>query len=1055
MGISKKTNRVLHFISLCLILILIRSWYLGVIQHDYHVLQAQKPQRRVIIEKAERATIYDRFGIPMAVNKIQYNAAVCYANIRQIPSSRWKTTEDGKRVRVAARVEYIAELAQMLSRELGLDVTKIEDIIHGKAALLPHTPFVIKEDITEEQYHRLRILEKDWVGLQAERISRRVYPFGKVGCDVIGYLGKMDQTKYLQIAHELNTLEDYLIARQRNENPFLPEGFKSPEEVYHRFVELQEKAYTMNDLVGKSGVEAFYEEALRGYYGKHIFEIDTKGNCLQELPGSYPSLPGKKMTLTLSAELQDYAEKLLSSIEGSRQGGALDESWMRGGAVVAMIPKTGEVVAIASYPRFDPNDFIPTRDLDLRKEKELAVTKWLENEDYLSGIWDGKRPIEREYFSFIKHEYIEEKMALTWDRYLQAILPKQGALQSVIERVGNLRTALQVQEHGIYHPLLRELVEDDRLLVLDLCHLIAPQELFERELIPIVGHLSLGDHRLDEQLAQELLGKVKEEMVELYSDFDFVDWRREHFKEYLKIKRKEEKEQKKYTRPYTDYLDRIEKEFFRAFWDAYKSVFLYTALTGKIPIAIDDHPQLKSYFAYLQDFYHSKIARKTEKNALQQKLEGLSVHLGVAYLKTLRSFEDLTAPLQGNYTNLRAHEGEHLEKDLAAAFYPPYGYGFSRSQAFRQTSAQGSVFKIVTAYQAMMERKEKNLALNPMVLIDDLQGNHLSNSNKQILGYMLDGTPYYRYYNGGRLPRSSHSGMGEIDIVGALEQSSNLYFALSAGEHIQHPMDLVSAAKLFALGEKTGIDLPYEVKGNLPNDLEQNRTGLYSFSIGQHTLEVAPLQTAALTSAFANKGIVVRPHVLKKMEGPERILQHETVSEDSFPLSAKLFSLTTTDHEKNIVYEVPTEVKWSVPIPSDVFHMIAEGMRKVVAGTRGSARPSIMRNFTDNPSALRDYTDIHQNLIAKTGTAQVRYKQTVSKAASAVMRDHVWFASIAYPQSHPLETYDDPELVVVVFLRFRQSGREGGTIAAQVVKKWREIQAQHKSTTHGHEAMGL
>jgi cell division protein FtsI/penicillin-binding protein 2 len=1044
MDISQKTNRVLHFISLCLILILIRTWYLGVVQHDYHVMQSKKPQRRVIIEKAERATIHDRFGIPMAVNKIQYNAAVCYANIRQIPSNVWKKTENGKRVRVAARIEYISELAQMLSRELGLDVTKIEDIIHGKAAMLPHTPFVIKEDITEEQYHRLRMLEKDWVGLQAERVSRRHYPFGKVGCDVIGYLGTMDPIKYLEIAHELNTLEDYLIARERNENPFLPEGFKTPEEVYQRFALLQERAYTMNDLIGKFGVEASYEEALRGYYGKHIYEIDTKGNCLQELPGSRASLPGKKITLTISAELQDFAEKLLGSIEGSRQEGELDENWMRGGAVVAMLPKTGEVVALASYPRFNPNDFIPARDPDLKKEKELAVKKWLENEGYLSAIWDGKRPIEREYFSFIKGEYLEERMPLTWERYLQAILPKNGMLMNVMRRIGDLRTALQIQEHGIYHPYLRELEEDDRLLVIDLCHLIAPQELFELQVIPILGHLSLADHRLDEQLAMQLVTQVKEEVQELFSDFDFTDWRRDYFKEYLKTKRQEEKEQKKYARSYTDYLDRIEQKLFRAFWDAYKSVFLYTALTGQVPITQEDHPQLQPYFAYMKDFHKANVAAGTHFTILQQKIDGLPVHLGVAYLKTLRSFEDLTAPLQGKYTNLRMHEDKHLEKDLASAFYPLYGYGFSRSQAFRQTSAQGSVFKLITAYQTLMERKEKNKDLNPQILIDDLQGTHLSNSNKQILGYALDGTPYYRNYKGGRLPRSSHSGMGRIDIIGALEQSSNLYFAIVAGDHIQNPMSLVSAAQLFALGEKTGIDLPNEAKGNLPTDLDQNRTGLYSFAIGQHTLEVTPLQTAVMLSAIANQGIVVKPRILKQMEGPERIVQHENLSEESLPLSEKLFSITTTDHEENIIYCNPIKIKRSVPFPPDVFNVIAEGMRKVVVGSRGSARPSIMRNFYDHPSALRDYFDIHRDMIAKTGTAQIRYKQTVSKVVPAVMKDNVWLATISYKDSQLItkHTYEDPELVVVVFLRFRQAGREGGTIAAQVIKKWREIQAK-------------
>src|SRR3990172_9295120 len=101
MRISERTNRVLLVISICMMLILVRSWYLSVIQHDYHVKMSEKPQRRVIIEKADRATIQDRFGVPMAINKIQYNASVCYAHIRQIPTSRWVKNEKGKRVRVS------------------------------------------------------------------------------------------------------------------------------------------------------------------------------------------------------------------------------------------------------------------------------------------------------------------------------------------------------------------------------------------------------------------------------------------------------------------------------------------------------------------------------------------------------------------------------------------------------------------------------------------------------------------------------------------------------------------------------------------------------------------------------------------------------------------------------------------------------------------------------------------------------------------------------------------------------------------------------------------
>ncbi len=1020
MDISQKTNRVLHFISLCLILFLIRIWYLGVVQHDYHVEQSKKPQQRIVIEKAPRATIEDRFGIPLAVNKIQYNATVYYANIRQIPSVIWQKTADGKRVRVAARREHVAKLSHLLGTELGLDATRIEDSIYGRAALLPHTPFVIKEDISEEQYYRLRMLEKEWLGLQAERVSRRHYPQGKVACDVLGYLGPMDHTKYLRLAHELNTLEDYLTARERGDNPFLPEGFDSPEQAYERWAQLREKAYTMNDLIGKSGVEAFYEEALRGYSGKQIYEINRKGHLLQKLPGSRPYLPGKKLRLTISAELQDFAEKLLASIEGSRleNEGGLDEAWMRGGAVVATLPKTGEVVALASYPRFDPNDFIPTRDPDLKKEKEIAVRKWLESEGYLGAIWEGRRPAEREYFSFTKGKYIEEKLLLTWDVYLRALLQHQGPLYQLFHQINDLKTALQIQEHGIYHPLLRGISsEDDRLLVIDLCHLVAPKELFSEELILASGNWEIGQHHAAQQYAMQLLDRIKEEVQELYYDHDFKSWREAYFKDYLKRKRALEKKEKRYARPYTDYLDRCERKLFQAFWDTYKSIFLYTALTGRAPISLEQQNHLHPYVLYLKNFYQTITA-----STLQQKIAPLPPSLGVAFLKTFRSFEELRGPLQGKYSNLRSYKGQQVEKHLASAFYPLYGYGFSRSQAFRQTSAQGSVFKLITVYQVLLDRLQQHKDLNPLTLIDDLKGDHSSTSSKQILGYELNGPPIYRDYKGGRLPRSSHGGMGRLDLIGALEQSSNIYFSIAAAEHLLDPSSLARAAQAFNLGEKTGIDLPGEAKGTLPNDLNQNLTGLYSFAIGQHTLTVTPLQTAVMVGALANEGRIVRPHILKRMEGPERAIDHT-------------------------VYEFPTEIRRTIPLPTEIFERLTAGMRRAVMGSRGTARPSIMRHFYDHPDILSSYREIHGDILVKTGTAQELYRQTLSKSAKPVMRDHVWFAAIAYPKNYLLSAQipKDPELIVIVYLRFRQSGREGGTIAAQIIKKWRDLKASENN----------
>lgn len=1046
MNVSQKINRILTLIGISIFLILIRVWYLSVVKHDYYVQQAYKPQRKIILEKAPRATIYDRFGIPLAVNKLQYNVSVVYAEIRQIPNFRWKKNSNGRRIRIPERKNYIEELSEMLSKELGIDCKKIQDIIQGEASLLPHTPFTIKQDVSEEQYYALKMKEREWVGLQLEKVNRRFYPLGKVGCDIIGYLGAMDPGHYRKIGDELRTLESYLNSKQMNQNPFLPEGFYSTDEVYHRFLELQEKSYKANDLIGKSGVEAVYEEALRGYYGKHLYEVDVKGNCLQKLEGSRNALPGKKLTLTLSAELQDFAEKLLASSEGSCLQDPhlkLNEKWIRGGSIVAMIPQTGEIVALASYPRFDPNDFIPSQDSYLKKEKSLSIQKWLENDLYIGSIWDGKRCLEREYFSFIKGEYIEERLPLTLDVFLEAVVADSGPLKSVLQEIDTLSKAFKIQIEGPSHSFLESIEHrEDRLLIVDLCHLIAPHDLFSLELKKALGNVSLNEYFEDRQQTMREIESIRMVIKELFHEYDFVEWRKNHFKDYLKEKRLYEKNHNKYTRPYTDYLDQVEKKLFSAFWETYKNVFVYTLLTGEIPISLEVYPQLYPYFAYLKTDYQSHL--KTKDLNIQKRLFQLPIYLGVDYLKTFRSYEELIQPLKGKYEQLRSFKGQQLEKHLASAFYPLYGFGFCRSQAFQQIGAQGSVFKLITSYQTLIERHQDNLPLNPLVIVDDLKGGKGLVSPKQILGSRMDGTPIYRLYKGGMLPRSSHSGMGEIDLIGALEQSSNLYFALLARDFLHYPKNLSDAARLFQFGQKTGIDLLNESSGNIPDDLDQNPTGLYTFSIGQHTLTVTPIQTAVMLGAIANQGIVVQPHLMKTLEGAERKLRYEITSDPSFRLSKAII-----EKEEWAKIDYKTNPIRTIPFPAEIHQILIEGMRRSVIGSKGSSRPAIMRSTYDHPNALKTYQDLHEELAAKTGTAQVLYKQSLARSIKPIMKVHVWFTGIEYPKQGSIRPphLQQPELVVVVFLRFRKAGIEGGPIAAQIIQKWREIQKIHRKSS--------
>ncbi|MBS0620707.1 MAG: hypothetical protein JSS61_04540 [Verrucomicrobia bacterium] len=1078
-NIGDKTGRVLHVITVGLLMILVRVWYLGVIQHDEHVERARRPQRRSVIEKVERATIRDRFNIPLALNKIQYTAAVCYADIRQIPGSRWEKNQEGKKVRVPVRATYIKELSELLAKELDMDAQKIEDTIHGKASLFPHTPFVIKEDLTEREYYRLKGLEKDWMGIRTEQGSKRYYPGGKCASDVLGYLGAISSREYHEIAQEIKVLQAYLAQREEGELPVLPKGFHNPLEVRERLKQLQEKAYTINDLVGKAGVEGAFDADLRGYSGKKVYEIDIKGNLIRELPGSRAPLAGQRLLLSISSELQEYAEQLLAHNEKVREGASLSTPWIKGGAIVAMDPHTGEVLTMASYPRINPNDFISSRIPEVQEAKQAGIVRWLESEAYVAEIWDGKRPLERERLGE-KGEFYEETRELTLANYLGTILPEKGELLRAVQKIKTVGMALDLQEEmekllalsgqqrmqvvlSALYPDCRskqtvtaeeklQLLEskealesarvaldpiwggvrhnDDKLLILDLCRMLVYKEAFTPELQACVRTMDLSTYRKLCQILATSLGKLQNRAKEVFHKDHFQAWRETHFKEFLQAKRKEEKERKRYAKPYTEYLEQIEREQFKAYWE-----------NERLPLA----------YATLME----------SDTPLKEALLELKEEERLPFLKTMRSYQELTRPLLGKYRSLRNLSGVQLEKHLAAAFYPIAGYGYGRSQAFRQSTPLGSVFKLIPSYQALVEKfnalKQIHADLNPLTLIDSMQPQPKTGSNQQILGYTLSGEVIRRFYKGGVLPRA-HPNIGKIDLLGALEQSSNMYFSILSAETIEDPSHIIQACRLFGFGEKTGVDLPGEFAGMLPNDITYNRTGLYSFAIGQHSLVVTPLQTAVMLSAIANKGHVLKPKIMHVLAGEEPLREcRDPFRETSYRfqdtlallgIHFPLFTATQKEGGNPYVWANEPEFKRTLPMPDGIRKQLIEGMHRVIVGPKGTARPQIIRALYHNLEWRKNYSDLLSEFIGKTGTAEIFYKPSIDAESEAKIQNHIWFGGVAFAHE-PVQTWEHPELVVVVYLRFSEAGgKEAAPLAAQIVTKWREICARHGKTGH-------
>ena len=440
----KKTSRILHIISFFLFLILIKVWLLCFIQKEEKQKEATIPRNKTITIYANRGSIYDRYNNIIALNRIRYNACIYYAYIKQIPSIKWAKDQKGKKYKTYPRKEHIKKIAQLLSKKLNLESDRVEDLIHAKASLLPHVPFIIKENISEKEYFSLKMLERNYPGLHAEIKPERYYPFNEVASDAIGYMGAISQKQYFRIVNEIKDLEKSL--EKENTQKL---GYKNIEDAEKRYKYLKEKAYTVNDLIGKDGIENQYEESLRGFHGKKTYEIDVKGCFLKE-KDTFPSKAGKKVTTSISLELQEFAEKLLAKDEKIREGKSTKYSrekkvmveqkqpFIKGGAIVVMDPHTGEVLTLASYPRFNPNDFICSSNELLKKEKQKNIYKWLELPSYIALLFNGKMPIEREFYSEKKGFY-KEKKKLSYREYLNFILEPTSCIHKALDKIKNIK----------------------------------------------------------------------------------------------------------------------------------------------------------------------------------------------------------------------------------------------------------------------------------------------------------------------------------------------------------------------------------------------------------------------------------------------------------------------------------------------------------------------------------------------------------------------------------------------------------------------------------------
>ncbi len=1037
-------------------LVFLRLCQLTYFDQEKYIEMAEAPKRKTLIQKAKRGEILDREGNVLAHNILSYKASIYFSEIAQIPSVKWTMDPKKNKIKIYPRKEYIQKLSEKLSKELLLEKNRIEDAIYSYAALFPNLPYPIKKDLSEKEYYRIKMLEKNWPGLQGEIEEKRVYPQKKIACNVIGYIGALNAQGYFYIAEKIKTLSQYV------ENPDLPlpKEYENLESLLCSLKELKEKAYSFQDLAGKTGIEAFYEKELRGFFGKESFETDPKGNFLRKLPQKYPAIPGKKVVLSLSLPMQKKAESLLSrktSLVSKNKKQKMP--WIKAGSIVAMDPNTGEILTFASYPRYDPNDFL------FSSEK---AQKWLETEAHIQKIWEGEASLEREFYDPKKDLFLEESLPLSFETFLQQILPLNSPILSflipfTVKKAARLqedweKVLFYLQEKDSYTamkafslekkaPLLQEFEkewallfssitqEKDRLFAIDLCRLFVFSPAFSNELLEKIGDLSISEYFSLTQKVLNLKTAVQKWGKTSFHKTLFPLWREENQTTFLLQKRKEEQEKKTYARPFLDLLDQKEASLFRTFWDSYSSdMFLYVC--QKVP--------LPKKIAFLEE----SLQKQVVPPEISSLAKTLSPSLFKELVNSMRPFSKLQRPLLHRYPFF-SFTKEPIEKDLAASFYPLQKWGFARSYAYRQACPLGSIFKLITAYTALEEHFQKKEEPFSFSIVDQLTKDP---KKGLLLGSTAEGFPLTRIYKGGRLPKSSRNNIGKIDLINALEQSSNPYFSLLA-LNLKDPLSLKQKAQEFSFGTKTNIDLSGEFKGTLPNDLQYNRSGLYSFAIGHHLFSATPLQTAVMLSTLAKKGTMFRPKLAKAILGKERLFKTPFTQKQLYPHKKSLdflgvpFSLFTwMPQEEQTATLIPYEIKKKLPYSEKIYPLLFQGMDLCVWGEKGTANFSFLRPFLERPSLKKKYEHFKHHFIGKTSTAEVMANLSVNPSSKAEKYKHVWFGSILFKEETP-QKWLHPELVIVVYLEFEKSGKEAAFLAMQMAETFQELQRDKNASS--------
>ena len=260
-------------------MILSDLFYLQVIRGQYFYNLSINNRIRIVPMEGQRGFIRDRHGVVLADNRLSFDVAVIPQDIQNKDA-----------------------LFDFLSDVLSVEKKKMLQLFWQKRSA-PFAPVVMAEDINKPTVMIIEENKYRFPGLYIQESFRRWYPFREAGAHVLGYVGKMDPSQVEK---------------------------------------LQEYGYTQQSVIGKTGIEAYYDSVLRGKGGGLQIEVNSRGEQVQLLGVREPER-GADIQLSVDYRVQ----KLAAEVLGDKHG-----------AIIVMDLSTGAILGQVSAPAYDPNIFV-------------------------------------------------------------------------------------------------------------------------------------------------------------------------------------------------------------------------------------------------------------------------------------------------------------------------------------------------------------------------------------------------------------------------------------------------------------------------------------------------------------------------------------------------------------------------------------------------------------------------------------------------------------------------------------------------------------------------